>query len=112
MKRTNLQKNLCLRYCSFYKPGKDNSPSCKGFTVIDELLKSGMSLKFKQLVKKSSKMTEESLKEALCLTCPFRKNDCDFIHEKDDSPPCGGFIFLGKLVEEEIITIDNIKDMG
>jgi hypothetical protein len=51
---------------------------------------------------------EEALVKHMCITCPFYEKDCDFIQYKGISPPCGGFILLGQLLESGSITLEDI----
>jgi len=55
----------------------------------------------------------------MCILCPFYEDDCDFAMEYrsneegfSESPPCGGFIFLGHLLEKNIIGIDDIRNIN
>ena len=54
----------------------------------------------------------------MCAVCPFQESECDFIEfyrngqsaDKQASPmPCGGFIFLGLLVNKGMICIDDVR---
>ncbi|MBE0427450.1 MAG: hypothetical protein IBX72_12510 [Nitrospirae bacterium] len=111
MEEVDLEKELCLRFCSYYKPPKDNILACMGYTVIKKLLQKGNRIPFRKTERKISFDTEKLLIENMCIVCPFYKEDCDFIQRKEESLPCGGFILLCHLLEENFITIDNIKDI-
>jgi hypothetical protein len=111
MEEVNLKKELCLRFCSYYKPSKDNKIACKGYTVLKKLLQKGNRIPFKKPEGKINASTEKLLRENMCIGCPFYKEDCDFIQQEEESLPCGGFILLAHLLEEDFVTIDNIRDI-
>ncbi len=110
MKSISLKKKLCLNFCPFYKPSKDNDLACVGFLVIERLIKKGTKISFKKIKGTLDGMTEKLLKKHLCTVCPFYENDCDFAVQKENALPCGGFILLGHLLETNIITIDDISN--
>jgi hypothetical protein len=111
MSEIDLHEKLCLNFCSYYKPAKSDRLACMGFLVVERLIKQGMEVPFKKSYKMLDKATEENLAHNMCTACPFYKSDCDFIQQKENSLPCGGFILLGHLLEAHIVTIDNIKGM-
>jgi hypothetical protein len=111
MAEIDLHEKLCLNFCPYYKPTKSDRLACMGFIVVDRFIKQGMEIPFEKSHKMINKATGEKLAHNMCITCPFRESDCDFIQQKENSLPCGGFTLLGHLLEAHIITIDNIKDM-
>jgi hypothetical protein len=100
-----------LNFCPYYKPAKSDQLACMGFIVVERFIKQRREVPFEKSYKLLDKATEEKLVHNMCIACPFYENDCDFIQQKENSMPCGGFTLLGHLLEAHIITIDNIKDM-
>ncbi len=47
----------------------------------------------------------------MCKRCLFHPQDCDYILKSGDAPPCGGFMALSGLLHEQVITIDEIRDI-
>lgn len=103
--------NLCENFCSYYKPSKEAELSCRGFVVVKELIKTGRQVPFDVSKRRSSPLTEEALRKVLCPTCPFYEDDCDFILQKGEALPCGGFIILGHVIERGIIGVDDVRDI-
>jgi hypothetical protein len=41
---SSLVKTLCLKHCSYYKPGKNEELACRGFHVVERLMQSGRTI--------------------------------------------------------------------
>jgi hypothetical protein len=100
-----------------------------GFIVAERLVESGISVPMAAVsAGRADEGTTETprektaglLRNQLCLVCPFCENDCDFIDlYKRNSPdalqtgvkPCGGFLFLGRLLDMKIIDIRDINQV-
>ncbi len=108
LKRKDLKKILCLKFCPYYKPNKNQELACMGYYVVEDLLKKGHKIVFRKFGKTFSIKTKKRLKEKICICCPFYEKDCDFIQQEDDYSPCGGFILLGHLLESKSISLDDI----
>ena len=111
MEKEALKKGLCSTLCPYYKPSKDEELACKGFLVIERLIRKGKKLPFKKSGRQFDSAVEESLVRYLCSVCPFYDRDCDFFSKGEDSQPCGGFIALEYLIKERIVTVDDVKDI-
>jgi hypothetical protein len=114
-----MQKKLCKNYCRYYKPDKSEDLACLGFVIAERLMKKGLKLSFKKNAVRPDPAMEETLTINMCIHCPFYEDGCDFAMEYrsnekgfSKSPPCGGFIFLGHLLEKNIIGIDDIKNIN
>ena len=107
----DLVKNICGNFCSYYKPLKDEELACRGFVVVKALMEMGKQVSLEESNKRPGPLTEEGLRKVLCLKCPFYEGDCDFILQEGDALPCGGFIFLGLLIEKGMICIDDVRDI-
>ncbi len=108
MEAINLEKIICLRFCPYYKPGKDEELECFGFTIIERLINKGIIIPLKDLQYEPDHTTKEELIQSLCNFCPFSQNDCDFFAQKIDAKPCGGLIFLSRLIDNHRISINDI----
>jgi len=111
MDRAELSKNLCAKFCSYYKPWRDEELACMGFLVIERLIKAGQEIPFEKGGEKAGSLTEDALIQGMCKACPFYESDCDFIEKSRNALPCGGFILLGQLTESGVISIDGIRDI-
>ena len=111
MKDISLHKKLCENFCQYYKPSKNEDLACMGFLIVERMLKEGMDIPFDKSERIPGSATEETLIQNVCVFCPFYESDCDFVKQRGKSLPCGGFVLLGHLLEENIITVDNVKDM-
>jgi hypothetical protein len=107
----DLIKNLCGNFCSYYKPSKDEELACRGFVVVKKLIETGKKVHFEALNSRAGLQTEEGLRKVLCPGCPFYECDCDFILQEGEARPCGGFIFLGLLIEKGMICIDDVRNI-
>jgi hypothetical protein len=103
-----MERRLCEKYCSYYKPSKDSELSCRGMSVVVRLMEKGKNITFQKSDRIYTHATEEVLVKHMCITCPFYDKDCDFIQYKGTSLPCGGFILLGQLFESDSITLHDI----
>ncbi len=110
MTKDNL-KDLCSNYCSYFKPLKDEDLACRGFAVVQVLIEGGQEISFQKTDKRPSPETKEGLREVLCPACPFYADDCDFILQEGKAMPCGGFIFLCLLLDKEVISIDDVRNI-
>jgi hypothetical protein len=103
-----LEQTLCLKFCSYYKPGKNEALACRGYLVVERLSGEGKSLVLANKSGDSSPVLRDSLVNVLCLACDFHEQDCDFMQDWA-ARPCGGFVLLEKLLGSGVITIEDIK---
>ena len=111
MNETSLRERLCLQFCAYYKPSKNEELACKGFLVVEELVKEGKEIPFIKSDKLLEADTEKILRENLCVSCSFNESDCDYAQQEEGASPCGGFLLLGNLLETQVLTVDNIKNV-
>jgi hypothetical protein len=111
MSENSLRERLCLKFCAYYKPSKNEELACKGFLVIEGLIKEGKEISFIKSEKLLEADTEKILRENLCVSCPFNESDCDYAQQEEGASPCGGFLLLGRLLETQVVTVDNIQDI-
>jgi hypothetical protein len=111
MSDINLRERLCLQFCPYYKPSKNEELACKGFLVVEELINEGKEIPFIKSDKLLKAHTEKILRENICISCLFYESDCDYAQEEEGACPCGGFSLLGKLLEARVLTVDNIEEI-
>jgi hypothetical protein len=109
-KKSELAAILCLNFCAYYKPGKNEALACQGFAVVQRLIEGGRKLSLKKRGSSATKpATAQALRENVCRACSFRASDCDFILTEGKAAPCGGFVLLSLLLAEGEITLEDIK---
>lgn len=109
MDERTLNKEICLNLCPYYKPSKDNASACIGFLITERLINEGREFIFDMSDKTLNAITEEALVDNMCIACSFYESDCDFVQQKRDSLPCGGFTLIGHLLGRDIVTINDIS---
>jgi hypothetical protein len=123
----SLAKSMFSTYCAYYKPAKDEELACRGYTVIQELIGKRIRIPLPEGGDSGRKKAgmpgadaELLLIESICQQCPFNENDCDFISYKRLSipvpgnnrvEPCGGFIFLGQLLDGAVIKASDLSEL-
>jgi hypothetical protein len=109
-KKEQLVQSLCLPFCCYYKPGKNEESRCSGAAVVERLLRAGTQLPFdEKTLKKPDRSTTELMVRRLCRVCEFREHDCDFAEDGSLSP-CGGFVYLSKLLASGAITVEDVGE--
>jgi hypothetical protein len=129
MKSRSLTGEICKSYCQYYKPSKEEDIACMGFVVAGRLVEEGILAALTPVPGPHGEEdetglpcedTSEKLRNQMCPVCPFYENDCDFIsfhrHNTPDARqvnamPCGGFLFLGRLIDRKIIDIRDVNQV-
>lgn len=94
---------ICKGYCKFYKESKNEELACEGFRFfersfsplpVDNTNKYNLPETFKY---------DSVLMDILCKKCDFLIDGCDYRDEKyhNKASPCGGFILLHRIMEEQ-----------
>ena len=109
-KKTQVKK-LCRTFCPYYKPSKDEELACLGFLIVEKLTGKNKKISFKKRRGKPSASSVKAISQNICPECPYYEDDCDFAAEKKGALPCGGFILLGHLLDEDFINIDDMKNI-
>lgn len=102
-----LEQTLCLKFCSYYKPGKNEELACKGYEVVERLAGEGKSIVPEGSSVELNNVLRDRIVEVLCRECEFHKEDCDFMQSRE-ARPCGGFVLLEQLLLSGQIVIDDI----
>ena len=105
--KPDLKQAVCLRLCSYYKPGRNEELACRGYLVLERLALQGVSMRGAK-AEPRDRNGEELLVSTLCMACPFHEHDCDFMENKT-LPPCGGFLLLAQLLALKDISIVDVK---
>lgn len=106
-KNPQLDKTLCLNFCSYYKPGKNEELACRGYEVVERLSRAGKPVSCGKSGAKSSAEQVELIVQRLCSACGFQKDGCDFMLDRK-APPCGGFVLLAQLLDAGVISMDDL----
>ncbi len=106
-KNKTLVQKLCLPYCAYYKPGRNEEFLCQGALVFHRLMEAGRPVAPAKPGAKPDPGTIELIVNKLCMACDFQEHDCDFMEDRH-SPACGGFVLLSQLVLSGQIVIDEI----
>jgi hypothetical protein len=107
MQDTSLEQIICLKFCSYYKPGKNEALACQGYRVAERLLRKGKHLDLESAPGDSSRVPVDRIINILCSACDFHEQDCDFMQDRT-ARPCGGFVLLAQLLNSGAITIEDI----
>ncbi len=108
MKKEALVHVLCLPFCAYYKPGRNEELRCRGALIVERLMESG-----RDVVTGGTKLinSDEAVSElmirAVCGACDFREHDCDFAQDRQ-ARPCGGYVLLSRLLGSKSISIEDI----
>lgn len=105
---STLEKKLCSKFCSYYKPGKNEELACKGYLVVERLLREGKSLDLENNSGESNMVVADRIVNILCTACDFHEQDCDFMQDRA-ARPCGGFVLLERLLASGVITMEDIR---
>jgi hypothetical protein len=107
-KNKALIQMLCLPFCIYYKPGKNEGLLCRGAVIVERLMRSGRNLLAGQKnLRVPDHNTIELAVRLLCSACDFRENDCNFAQDRH-AHPCGGFVFLSRLLDTKTILAEDI----
>ncbi len=106
--KSALTQMVCSRFCSYYKPGRNEELACRGYVVLERLALQGVSISRDKTELLRDGTDDGILVDALCMVCPFHEHDCDFM-ENRSLPPCGGFLLLAQLLTEKDISLKDVK---
>jgi hypothetical protein len=105
-----LKESLCGRFCAYYKPAKDEELTCRGFTVVQRMIREGKQISFDASDGPVGADTAAALRRLLCRRCPFYREDCDFAANVG-TLPCGGYLLIGRLVDRGALPLDDLAEM-
>ncbi len=102
-----LSRTVCLQFCIYYKPGKNEELVCRGYQVVERLMREGKQVIVERSGSGHGPAENELVVQRLCGTCDFREDGCDFIVDRN-APPCGGFLLLAQLISQGIVAAGDI----
>ena len=119
MAKNDFMDYVCRPYCMFFKKGQKEAMTCRGAEVVEKLVL------LKQIDPAGLPRFEKDLRlwqnykkifgKYICATCPFRSKDCDFMSEVPQAgadaeiEPCGGFILLALLIDNDLIDMPGLE---
>ncbi len=109
MSKNAFKEYLCRSYCVLFKDGQKETMSCHGARVAEVLVRAKrIDMTSMPALRKESRFWnkyKEELGSCVCSRCSFRAEDCDFQGGElsADTEPCGGFILLAHLKENNLI---------
>ena len=101
-------RTLCLNFCSYYKPGKNEELVCRGYEIAERLIQRGKLPELAGAVRAFDRARAEPLAQRMCVQCDFGPEGCDFMLDRK-AAPCGGFVLLAQLLETGVIAIEDIS---
>ena len=121
MSKNDFKEYVCRPYCTFYKEGQKEEMACRGAELSEILaLQKHISPGELPRFEKNSRLWgryRAILGKYVCAKCPFRDKDCDFMSEASGSAPdaeiepCGGFILLVLLIENDFIDMSSLEQV-
>jgi hypothetical protein len=106
-KNQTLVQKLCMPYCAYYKPGKNEELLCRGALVVNRVMLAGKAVVPAKPGAQPDAGTIELIVNKLCMACDFHEHDCDFMEDRH-SRACGGFVLLSQLVMSGQIAVDEL----
>jgi hypothetical protein len=106
-KNSLLSRTVCLQFCIYYKPGKNEELVCRGYQVVERLMREGKQVIVERSGSGHGPAGNELVVQRLCGTCDFREDGCDFVLNRK-APPCGGLLLLAQLVAEHVVTVEDL----
>lgn len=101
------EQMLCRKFCSYYKPGKNEALSCRGAVVVERLMRMDRKINLERTGDAQDRAPTEAIVQRLCSACDFHEQDCDFMQDRT-APPCGGFLLLAQLVASGEIKLEEL----
>jgi hypothetical protein len=104
---SSFRQTLCLKYCAYFKPDKNEEFACRGFLVVEQLMRSGKASIPDTFTKEPDRSTAERIIQKICVNCDFFEQDCDFMQDRA-APPCGGMVVLTQLLKTHQVSLEDI----
>jgi hypothetical protein len=119
MGKIDFKDYVCRPYCSFFKDGQKEEMACRGAQVIENLAAQGQidpdTLPRFEKDGRLWKNYKKIFAKYICASCAFRSEDCDFMSESFETnnektiEPCGGFILLALMIENDFIDMTGLE---
>jgi hypothetical protein len=119
MSKIDFKDYVCRPYCTFFKEGQKEEIACRGAEVLEKMVMQQLidpaTLPHFEKAGQLWKIYKKIFAKYICAACPFRAQDCDFMSEALEAAdgqsiePCGGFILLALLVENDFIDMSSLE---
>jgi len=106
-KNQTLIQKLCIPYCAYYKSGRNEGLLCRGAIIVNRWIQEGKFIAPEKPGVQPDYSTSEVIIKKMCIVCDFHEHDCDFMDDRQ-TPPCGGFVLLSKLVMSGQLVLGDI----
>jgi len=119
MAKNDFKNYICRPYCVFFKEGHKEAMTCRGAEVVEKLvLLKQIDMDGLPRFDKDCRLWQKYTNifgKYICAACPFRAEDCDFMSEASEAgadpeiEPCGGFILLALLIENDLVDMPGLE---
>lgn len=116
MDKTDFKEYICRPWCMFFAEGEKEEMACLGARAAAWLVREDRvgSRDFESITKDRDLWEKHrpGLARTVCRQCAFCAADCDF-HSPEpeaDIEPCGGYIVLAYLLENNTIGLKDIEE--
>jgi hypothetical protein len=99
---------LCINFCAYYKPEKNEELACRGYLVVERLVRDGRRIPFERSGSRGAHAGTELLVNKVCAACDFRDDGCDFMNDRK-AVPCGGLELLSQLLAQGVILPEDLE---
>jgi radical SAM protein with 4Fe4S-binding SPASM domain len=112
MAYTDAENSVCKQHCIYFKPERKEDERCRGYHVASLIFQE---LPFPDNANLTGNFDSSFLKSFLhrhvCSDCSFLVDGCDFTSPDPplDCLPCGGMVFLSKLLERAVLNQHDIR---
>lgn len=96
--------SICKKFCVYFREDKEDLGHCFPVKVFEKCEENYIN------VKKAENISSV-LKQLFCKECEFYPEDCDFCSSINPGMPCGGYLYYLSLLEERIITLDELAKL-
>ncbi|MCF8025003.1 MAG: hypothetical protein K9K82_05900 [Desulfobacteraceae bacterium] len=115
MYKTDFKDYICRPLCMFFAEDEKEEMACLGARAAARLYENGGigPEEIRNIIKDREVWEKHraDLGHVLCRACEFCAEDCDFQSPEPsgDLEPCGGYILLAHLIEQNAISIKDVE---
>ena len=104
-------ETLCVNFCTYYKPGRNEELECQGSVAVRRLIDKGRALSQERprTISVPDPRVLEELKGRVCSVCSFREAHWDYAASVGVAEPCGGFVLLSHLLGTGDLKVEEIE---
>lgn len=94
-----MKKTVCERFCTFYKPDRDEPQKCGTYDFLRKNLTEGEVESISRITPREiDRSCDGSIRDMVCAKCDFLADGCDY-RAGVDSPPCGGYTIIAHMLK-------------